>query len=325
MKNEKSIKGFSIIIPVRNKESHLSRCLHSVLRQSFRKFEVLIIDDSSSDGSLAIAKLYEKSDERIHVFQRTTPGPGGYAARNLGLQNARYNWCAFLDADDEWREDHLAIADKLVQWHPEIVMVTSSWLIDNGTSQALDKYSKCTDTETPTRLTLDDYLKGPRPIWTGVVRGNTSFLKRVGFFNERWRHGADIEYWFRLFLEGEGDILWTPEPSAIYHTDSDNMVTSNTSQVSSPSSEFIHGLLEKETVEEHKAKKLKKYANRSQILPFIRKIALGCPTSSYIRKHFFTRELTIQQRMFIGILMLMPKRFASIAAKRILDRHAHKN
>ena len=318
-------KGFSVIIPVRNKKNHLNRCLNSVLRQTFTRIEVLVVDDESSDGSLAIARSYQKKDDRIRIFQRDTPGPGGYAARNLGLQQASYDWCAFLDADDEWQEDHLEVTGRLIQRYPNTVLITSSWIIDDGHDQILDDYSRATNSDTPRRLTLDDYLEGPRPIWTGVVRAKTSFLREVGFFDERWRHGADTEYWFRLFLKGGGGILWVPGPTAIYHTDSDNMVTADTSQTLSPTSELIHRLLRDDTVDSYRTRKLKQFANRSQMRPFIRHAAFGNPVLPYAREHFFLRELTLQQSILIGMLTLMPKRLSKLVAGRFLNRNASIN
>lgn len=311
--------GFSVIIPVYDKENHLSRCLDSVVAQSFSPIEILIVDDNSSDRSLEIAKSYEDADSRVRVFRRETPGPGGYAARNLGLREARYDWCAFLDADDEWKADHLEVAARLIQQYPDTVLVSSAWVIDDGNAPTLDGYSRSEDSGNPKHLTLDDFFQGPRPIWTGVVRAKTSFLKEVGFFDERWRHGADVEYWLRIFLKGEGAMLWAPKASAVYHTDSDNMVTAKVSQTLSPTSEFIHRLLEKETFDSGKEKKLKRLANRYQMLPFIRSVAVGGQIKPYIKNHFFSSELAFSQRGMLGAFALMPKRFSMLVATRFLE------
>lgn len=91
----------SIIIPVFNTEPYLRRCLDSILSQSFSGFDVLLIDDGSTDASGMICDEYVGRDERIHVIH--TENGGVSSARNLGLDNARGEWLFFVDADD-WLE-----------------------------------------------------------------------------------------------------------------------------------------------------------------------------------------------------------------------------
>src|SRR5699024_9409054 len=112
---------FSVIIPVHNKLPHLERSIYSVLNQSFRNFELLLIDDASTDGSSE--KLEEFNDPRIRMFKREKPGPGGYAARNLGIENAKYDWICFLDADDEWNLDYLMNIHDVITNNPDVELI----------------------------------------------------------------------------------------------------------------------------------------------------------------------------------------------------------
>ena len=89
----------SIIIPIYNTEQYLSRCLDSILSQSFTDFELLLINDGSVDGSGAICDAYAEKDGRIRVFHKENGGVS--SARNLGLDNARGEWVYFVDSDDE--------------------------------------------------------------------------------------------------------------------------------------------------------------------------------------------------------------------------------
>lgn len=97
----------SIIIPVYNVAKYLSRCLDSVLIQSFGDFEVLLIDDGSTDYSGAICDEYATRDMRIRVFHKENGGVS--SARNLGIDNANGEWLYFVDADDELFFDSLSI------------------------------------------------------------------------------------------------------------------------------------------------------------------------------------------------------------------------
>ena len=89
----------SIIIPVYNVEKYFRRCLDSVMSQSFRDYELLLVDDGSSDSSGAICDEYAVRDERIRVFHKTNGGVS--SARNVGLEHAKGEWIYFVDADDE--------------------------------------------------------------------------------------------------------------------------------------------------------------------------------------------------------------------------------
>lgn len=88
----------SVIIPVYNAEKYLRECIDSVLAQTFVDFEVLLINDGSTDGSGKICDEYAKKDKRIKVFHQENGGVS--SARNLGLDNAKGEWITFVDSDD---------------------------------------------------------------------------------------------------------------------------------------------------------------------------------------------------------------------------------
>ena len=93
----------SIIIPVYNTEQYLSRCIDSILGQSFTDFELLLIDDGSTDGSAKICDAYAEKDSRIRVLHKENGGVS--SARNLGLNEAKGEWVVFVDSDD-WISDN---------------------------------------------------------------------------------------------------------------------------------------------------------------------------------------------------------------------------
>ena len=88
----------SIIVPVYNTEQYLNRCIDSILSQSFTNFELLLIDDGSTDKSGDICDEYARKDERIKVFHKKNGGVS--SARNMGLDFARGEWITFVDSDD---------------------------------------------------------------------------------------------------------------------------------------------------------------------------------------------------------------------------------
>lgn len=95
----------SIVIPVYNSKNNLRRCVDSVLAQSFTDFELLLIDDGSSDGSDKMCDEYVGLDTRVSVFHKCNEGVS--SARNLGLENATGEWVTFVDSDDFVYDNYL--------------------------------------------------------------------------------------------------------------------------------------------------------------------------------------------------------------------------
>lgn len=99
MKQEtKDIPSISVIVPVYNAEMSLRQCIDSILGQSYKDFELLLIDDGSKDNSPSICDEYAAKDNRVKVFHKINGGVS--SARNLGLENALGEWITFIDADD---------------------------------------------------------------------------------------------------------------------------------------------------------------------------------------------------------------------------------
>lgn len=96
----------SVIVPVFNGAPYLSRCIDSVLKQTYENLQILIIDDGSEDDSLNIAREYERKDKRIRVFHQANQGVS--SARNKGIQNADGDYLVFIDGDDY-------IADNMIE------------------------------------------------------------------------------------------------------------------------------------------------------------------------------------------------------------------
>ena len=115
-----TVPKISIIVPVFNVEQYLPRCIDSILNQSFRNFELLLIDDGSSDNSGNICDRYAKNDFRIKVFHKKNGGVS--SARNVGIDNAIGDWIFFSDADDELFPNGLSILYASIGHNVDLVM-----------------------------------------------------------------------------------------------------------------------------------------------------------------------------------------------------------
>ena len=108
----------TIIIPVYNRAKTLPECLDSIINQEYSEFECLLIDDGSCDDSLKVCNEYANKDSRFRVFHKANGGVG--SARNLGLENAKGEWVAFVDSDDIIAPNHLSQFAAAMQKYPNV-------------------------------------------------------------------------------------------------------------------------------------------------------------------------------------------------------------
>ena len=123
---------FSIVIPVYNKKAYIGECLDSVLNQALSDFEMILVDDGSSDGSGAVCDEYARRDARISVIHKPNGGPS--AARNTGVELARGDYLVFLDCDDMLAEGFLQEAESaiLANNSPDIVVCCIDRFLDDA-------------------------------------------------------------------------------------------------------------------------------------------------------------------------------------------------
>ncbi|WP_130057580.1 glycosyltransferase family 2 protein, partial [Escherichia coli] len=120
---------FSIIIPVYNVESYLAECFDSLLAQTYQKFEVICINDGSTDNSLAIVEQY--SDKFSNFKFKTIENSGLSVARNIGLSLAQGDYILYLDSDDKFRADTLMLCAKQIKTHQaDIIMFEAQSFVD---------------------------------------------------------------------------------------------------------------------------------------------------------------------------------------------------
>ncbi len=123
---------FSIIIPIYNCAPFLKECLDSVLEQTYQEYEVYMIDDGSTDGSVEILKEYASKHKNFYYISGAHGGAG--AARNIGLNQANGDYVIFLDADDYWRDKKLLkrIAYQIREYQVDVVMFQTIQVSQNG-------------------------------------------------------------------------------------------------------------------------------------------------------------------------------------------------
>lgn len=196
----------SVIIPTYNRAHLIQRALDSLLQQTFQDFEILIIDDGSSDHTRAALAPY--AGRIRYVYQQNA---GVSAARNHGIRLAQGELLAFLDSDDLVLPDKLAFQVAYLDQHPEIDIVYGGWQIldeDEGTPRTEIRPAQSVDVLE--KLLWDGYYF---PIHAALMR--RSCIERAGMFDETIAAFEDPDFWLRMALAG-CKFGCTPEPVCLY-------------------------------------------------------------------------------------------------------------
>lgn len=192
----------SVIVPVYNVEQYLATCIDSILMQTFSDFEVLLIDDGSTDRSGLICDEYANNDNRIKVFHKENGGVS--SARNLGLDNAIGEWIGFVDADD-WIERSLFTDAINIAETNNVDMVCWNYFIDNCYENKSSDFisnkliiKKHDAMNCLLKMTIYppycQYVNEPHfnmtPIWNKLYKNNQGTVR----FNTKLKRGEDALY-----------------------------------------------------------------------------------------------------------------------------------
>ncbi|MBF6652357.1 hypothetical protein C3B47_05555 [Flavobacterium columnare] len=195
---QKNMLMFSVIIPLYNKEDYIYNSLVSVINQTYTHFEIIIVNDGSTDKSLEIVKTI--NDSRIKIFEQTNKGVS--SARNLGIKNTKGSLIAFLDADDIWEKNHLEEIQQLYSLYPNCGMYCSRYLMKISKKKSIPiRYSY----EIPNdyKGILTDYFKTSLIYRVGLPSAVVipKILFELGFsFNNNVSSGQDLELFTQIAL-----------------------------------------------------------------------------------------------------------------------------
>lgn len=185
----------SVVIPLYNKASSIARTIEGVLLQTFSDYEVIVVDDGSTDSSAQT--LLSFSDDRIRLIRKENGGV--CSARNVGIKEARYEYVAFLDADDIWDKDYLLEQTRMIRDFPEAYM----WGL-NFAEISDGKQVRTLETGLPSgfRGIVENYFGIQGRVSdlfcsSSVVVRKAAFEK-AGLFDERLKYSEDIDMWYRI-------------------------------------------------------------------------------------------------------------------------------
>lgn len=197
----------SVVMPNFNRAQLIARSIDSVLLQTFRDLELIVVDDGSNDASVAVVNGVP--DKRVHLVQQDHEGV--CTARNRGIASARGKYIAFLDSDDTWAPTCLERLHEAISRVPDAAIAYCGWQ-NVGLGGARDKAFVPPDYETPDKLEL--WIRNTRwPIHAALTK-KTAILA-VGGFDARFQTSEDFLLWLQIAAENK--IVRVPEVLAFYY------------------------------------------------------------------------------------------------------------
>jgi len=182
----------SVVIPAYNAAHYLSDTIHSVLAQSYTDWELLIINDGSTDTTESVVNRYCQQDGRIQLVTKENGGVS--SSRNLGATLAKGELIAFLDADDKWLPNKLAVHAEYMHSHPEVGVSFARVELMNSDGSSMNKLTS----NQLTQLQPQEFLySNPTVTTSNVVIRRDLFHKMQGF-DQTINHSEDMELLFRI-------------------------------------------------------------------------------------------------------------------------------
>ncbi|HSD14563.1 MAG TPA: glycosyltransferase family A protein [Flavobacterium sp.] len=197
----------SVIIPLYNKDFSIGRTLESVLRQTFTDFEIIIVNDGSTDKS--VEKVLEFSDSRIHLFHQKNEGAA--SARNSGISKASGSLIAFLDGDDVWFENHMEKLAKLYTDFPDCGLYCSRYLMKISKNNII-AISYKDSVQDNYRGILPDYFASSMKFRVGLTSALAipkTILNTDMLFNPEVSSGQDLELFTKIAIKHHVAITGT--------------------------------------------------------------------------------------------------------------------
>ena len=205
----------SVIIPTYNRANLLSAAIESVLAQTYSDYELLIVDDGSTDNTRDVVLSY--TDPRIRYLHKNN---GGLAsARNFGLREAQGRYVAFLDDDDLYLPDKLAIQVNFLDAHPDVGWVNAGYLATDMQGNVLEEVRPWLSYSD---LGVETWLFAC-PAVVHAVQVRREWLEHIGGFDDHFRASEDWDAWLRLAYAG-CTMQWVEEIVCVYRFHGDNMV-----------------------------------------------------------------------------------------------------
>ena len=212
---------FTIVIPLFNKSNYISNTIESVLAQTFQDFEVLIVEDCSTDASLKMVSAIQS--DKIRILQHDQ-NKGLSASRNTGIKNAMTQYIAFLDADDVWKPNYLETIYTLIQKFPECKLFATNYEEVYPNQMSLLPTTKFINQEKET--VIKDFFESnlSQHIYCCCsLCVDKSVFETIGFYDEKITYGEDVD--FNIRANNAFQLAYSTDVLVSYILYTENQIT----------------------------------------------------------------------------------------------------
>jgi len=297
---------FSIIIPLYNKEKYIAKTIESVLCQKYSNYELLIINDGSTDNSINAVKNF--SDSKIRIIQQKNQGVS--TARNNGIRAAKYDYITFLDADDWWHPDFLLQMKNLIEKYTDAGIYGSKYYwVKNGKERI--SQNGLVDDYTGYINYFQAYLHAwymPLSSISTVIR--KSVLIKLNGFKPNLKFGEDFDLWIRIALYYK--IAYVNCGLAYYNQDVEKSNRALGKRIWKPENHYIFNLEYLEETESTNPE-LRKLLDGLRVRALIRYRLAGkyrSETRIILNKVDFSRQSKYYQRIYRWPLIVIKLYFS---------------
>jgi glycosyltransferase involved in cell wall biosynthesis len=205
----------SVIVPLYNKAMYVERCVASVRAQTFADFEVIVVDDGSTDSSVEDMCRAFAGDRRFRLVSQANGGVS--KARNTGIEHAAAELIAFLDADDEWRPGYLEAIVAAARRHPQAVLIGTGFEVLYAGRDLYRRHGAFgARTLVPAAQVLEAWGRlRSCPLFIGATAMRRAALRAIGGFEPGMHLGEELLVFLRLLQMG--DLSFDDRPLATYH------------------------------------------------------------------------------------------------------------
>lgn len=183
---------FTVVIPAYNAAAYLAQTIESVLSQSFTDFELLIIDDGSTDNTAIIAENYQQKDKRVKLLIQSNRGVS--ATRNQGIESSNSQYIAFIDADDQWFPDKLALHYEHLEKNPDLGVSYAKVEFLTPDGKHTGKIAKGRLTE----LQPEHFLYDNPTMTVSNIVVRRQVFQEIGCFDCNMNYSEDLDFLFRV-------------------------------------------------------------------------------------------------------------------------------
>ncbi len=231
---------YSVVIPLYNKEKYIARAIESVLAQTHTDFELIVIDDGSTDGGAAAAEAY--ADARLRVIRQNNAGVS--AARNTGIAAACCDYIGFLDADDAWMPGFLSSMQQLIETFPGAGAYSCCFDSVEKDGSRRSHHARESELQSSRCALINDYFESAMRsylITSSSVIIPKQVFQKVGAFNPAIRRGEDRDMWRRIALEYP--MAYLNEAQAVVYADAQNRACDRAFHLSESAAAFAEEVL----------------------------------------------------------------------------------